>query len=35
VLLSILAGAADGIAGRGCGCANSDVGGGMETAVSS
>lgn len=35
VLLSILAGGADGIAGSGCGCANSDVGGGMETAVSS
>jgi hypothetical protein len=35
VLLSILAGGADGIAGSGCGGANSDVGRGMETAVSS
>jgi hypothetical protein len=34
VLLSILAGGADGIAGSNCSCANSDVGGGMETTVS-
>jgi hypothetical protein len=33
VLLSILADDADGIAGSDCSCANSDVGGGMETAV--
>jgi hypothetical protein len=34
VLLSILADGADGIAGSDCSCANSDVGGGMETTVS-